>query len=216
MASAARLGPPGNRGGLHADPVRRGAAAGRGEYRARQQRSSRGPVRRAASRRPGRLPVCGMAGSWPPRARLRDLRPCVPWPFGGSPPGPRGGLNEELQGTGHSGWPQSSPVPPGRANGEGVRAAFRALRGADRRSPAGPAPRPWWTAAAIASSRAASPRALARGRGSLPRPLRRSRRARPPVPRLSPARPGKGSSSLSWTRSGSPERNSGCEIRVVA
>src|SRR5262245_32951554 len=40
-------------------------------------------------------------------------------------------------------------------------------------------------------------------------PLRRSRRGRPPVPRLSPARPGKGSSSLSWTRSGSPERNSG-------
>ena len=48
VVSYSGSGPPGNRGRLHADPVRRGPAAGRGERRARRQRSPRGPMRPAA------------------------------------------------------------------------------------------------------------------------------------------------------------------------
>ena len=45
VTSCEPLGLTRNRGRLHADPVRRGAAAGRGEHRARWRRSSRGPMR---------------------------------------------------------------------------------------------------------------------------------------------------------------------------
>ena len=55
---------------------------------------------------------------WSPRARLRDLRPCVRRPFGPDRPDPQGESQGRRCGDGAgAGWPQSSPLLSERETG---------------------------------------------------------------------------------------------------